>query len=399
MRNAATTYASSVSTDVAAYEDLPGHHLLAVRNLVATTNDESYHGSASEVPPATLHEYAEWDFSSVPVPVMFQRFLDAADYWFGCSDDSGIGIYDPARECFVVVTDEQADGANGVGAGDGDAPQNPRPSAPPTSLTGGIGITALLAQARELEAKLAEEYRQVWLLRATIMGEASARDERARELGKQARECIDADFKVDDPHTPPRASQKHITAATLLRAMPEPSIPEARNLHREAQALIEQAAVQQVESSASRIRHQPSAWDDGGAQGQEASVHVGGATRQQANQGRTPAREWILDARGQTMDRDARNVINARRRATQRRERRWATTHDGVVATTTEMIAHRRQNPRERACSTGRSARRASPSASDSPPRSTNTRGRQTLMCGSTTTTWPASWAAPPPMR
>jgi hypothetical protein len=33
MRNATTTYASSASTDVTAYEDLPGHHLLAVRNL------------------------------------------------------------------------------------------------------------------------------------------------------------------------------------------------------------------------------------------------------------------------------------------------------------------------------------------------------------------------------
>jgi hypothetical protein len=29
-RNAAMAYASSASTDVAAYEDLPGHHLLAV---------------------------------------------------------------------------------------------------------------------------------------------------------------------------------------------------------------------------------------------------------------------------------------------------------------------------------------------------------------------------------
>jgi hypothetical protein len=55
MHNAATAYTSSASTDVAAYEDLPGHHLLAVRNLIATTNDESYHGSASELPPATSH--------------------------------------------------------------------------------------------------------------------------------------------------------------------------------------------------------------------------------------------------------------------------------------------------------------------------------------------------------
>jgi hypothetical protein len=40
--------------------------------------------------------------------------------------------------------------------------------------------------------------------------------------------------------------------------MPEPSTPEARNLRCEAQALIEQAIVQQTESSASCIRHQSS---------------------------------------------------------------------------------------------------------------------------------------------
>jgi hypothetical protein len=80
MRNTATAYASSASTDVVAYEDLPSHHLLAARNLITTTNDESYLGSASELPPATSHGYAEWDFSGVPDPVIFQRFLDAADY-------------------------------------------------------------------------------------------------------------------------------------------------------------------------------------------------------------------------------------------------------------------------------------------------------------------------------
>jgi hypothetical protein len=39
MCNTAAAYTSSASTDVAAYEDLPGHHLLAVRNLIATTVD------------------------------------------------------------------------------------------------------------------------------------------------------------------------------------------------------------------------------------------------------------------------------------------------------------------------------------------------------------------------
>jgi hypothetical protein len=134
-----------------------------------------------------------------------------------------------------------------------------------------------------------------------------------RELIKPARERINADFDVDNPSTPPRASQKLIAAATLLRAMPSPLSPKARNMHREAQALIEQAAVQQAESLASRIHQQGSARDDKGAQGPEASVHVGGAAGQPANQGRTPVREQILDMRGQAQDDDARNVINARR--------------------------------------------------------------------------------------
>jgi hypothetical protein len=313
-------HASSASADVAARRGRPSRHVSVARNLSATTNDESYHGSTSELPPATSHGYAEWDFSGVPDPVMFQQFLDAAYYWFGYSDDSSAGSYNPAQECFVVVTSDQANAVNMAGAGDEQAPQNPGaglhqgagPSAPPTSPPRGTSINAQLAQARELEAKLTEEYRAVRLLRASITGEASAHGERVRELGKQARERINADFDVDNPNTPPRASQKLIATATLLRAMPAPSTPKARNLHREAQALIEQAAVQQAESSVSRIRQQGSARDDGGAQGPEAPVHVGGATGQPANQGRTPVRERILDTRGQAQDDDARNVINAR---------------------------------------------------------------------------------------
>jgi hypothetical protein len=151
------------------------------------------------------------------------------------------------------------------------------------------------------------------LLRASIAGEASARGEHARELGKQARERINVDFIVDNPNTLPRASQKLVAVATLLRAMPAPSTLEARNLHSEELALIEQAAVQQAESSASRICQEGSAWDDGGAQGPEASVHVGGTAGQPANQRRTPVKEQILDTRGQAQDGDAHNVNNARR--------------------------------------------------------------------------------------
>jgi hypothetical protein len=173
---------------------------------------------------------------------MFQRFLDAADYWFGDSDNSSAGSYDPAWECFVVLANDQANAANAVEASDGEVPPRPGNWTAPgcgakrsSLLTAeGADINAQLAQARELEAKLAEEYRAVRLLRASIAGEASARSEHERELGKQDRERINVDFDVDNPNTPPRASQKLVAAATLLRAMPAPSTPEARNLHREA---------------------------------------------------------------------------------------------------------------------------------------------------------------------
>jgi hypothetical protein len=211
---------------------------------------------------------------------MFRRFLDATDYWFGCSDDSSTVSYDPTRECCVVIANDPANATGAVGASDGEVTPAlgiaPRQAAGP-STPAGDDVDAQLAQARELEAKLAEEYRMVRLLRASMAGEASARGERARELGKQARDRIYADFNVDNLDAPPRASQKLIAAATFLRAMRAPSTPEARNLHREVQDLIEQAAVQQAESSASRIRQQGDARGDGAAQGGEPSVHAGEA--------------------------------------------------------------------------------------------------------------------------
>jgi hypothetical protein len=407
MRNTTMAYASSASPNVAVREGHPGRHVPAARNLAATTDDESYHGTTSELPPATSHGYAKWDFSSVPDPVIFQWFLDVADYWFGYSDNSSAGSYDPARECFVVITNNQANAANAAEASDGEVPLNPGtrplqgsgPSAHPTSPPRGADINAQLARAHELETKFTEEYRAVRLLRASIAGEASACGERARELGKQARERINANFDVDNPSTPPRASQKLIAATTLLWAMPVPSTPEVRNLHREAQAPIEQAAVQHAESSASRIRQQGSAWDDGGAQGPEVSVHTGAASGQPANQGRTPVRERILDTRGQAQDGDARKVINAR----------WT----GNAETRAEAGYHPRRG--------GHYDSREDRSPTPEPPRTrvfsreictvsfpqhfrqptsiVKYTGRRTLVYGSSTIAWHVSWAKPPPTR
>jgi len=62
MRTSVATYASSISTNMSAYEDLPGHHLLSARNLIASTPDSSYPDSADEgSAPAQDHVEPEWD--------------------------------------------------------------------------------------------------------------------------------------------------------------------------------------------------------------------------------------------------------------------------------------------------------------------------------------------------
>jgi hypothetical protein len=259
LRGATTAYNANVNTTMRRVP--PGRHVFVARDPGASAVDESSLGSLDALPPANLDGYTEWDFSGVPDPVMFRRFLNATDYWFGYSDDSSTGSYDPARECCIVIANDPANATGAAGAGDREV--TPAPGIAPRLAAGpstpaGADVDAQLAQARELEAKLAEEYQTVRLLRASMAGEASSRGERARELGKQACDRIN----VDNPDTPPRASQKLIAAATLLWAMPAPSTPEARNLHREVQALIEQAAVQQAESSASRIRQQGDARGD-----------------------------------------------------------------------------------------------------------------------------------------
>jgi hypothetical protein len=100
---------------------------------------------------------------------MFRRFLDATDYWIGYSDNSSGGSYNPTRECFIMLANDQANAVNATEVGDGEVTPTPgvgphqgaETSAPPPSPLRGADINAQLAQARELEAKLAEEYHVV----------------------------------------------------------------------------------------------------------------------------------------------------------------------------------------------------------------------------------------------
>jgi hypothetical protein len=71
---------------------------------------------------------------------MFRWFLDATHYWFDYSDNSSTGSYDPARECFVVLANNQANPANAAEAGDEEVPpareldRSPTPEPPGTRV-------------------------------------------------------------------------------------------------------------------------------------------------------------------------------------------------------------------------------------------------------------------------
>jgi hypothetical protein len=80
LRGATMAYVASTSTDAAVRRARLARHAPAARNPSASTGHKSSHGPASELPPATSHGYAKWDFSGVPDPVMFRWFLDAANY-------------------------------------------------------------------------------------------------------------------------------------------------------------------------------------------------------------------------------------------------------------------------------------------------------------------------------
>ena len=165
MRNAAT-YASSSSTNFAEYEDLPGHHLLSIRNLIASSPDDSYPETASSIADNInffmnnfTAEEAE-DYSGVRDPDAFRSFQLATAYCLTCSEDSSEGEYNPTRECFMAdLADEQNDNApsnDGDGGADAQVNQPVVPPAAPSSSSSSAARQAQLAQLKELQAKLDE---------------------------------------------------------------------------------------------------------------------------------------------------------------------------------------------------------------------------------------------------
>src|SRR6185312_10313532 len=175
------------------------------------------------------------------------------------------------------LADEQNDNApsnDGDGGADARAKQ---PVVPPTapSSSSSAARQAQLAQLNELQAKLDEQRQQTQELRAALEQQRTARGAHAQVAGRVARERILADDNVDKSPELKTAGEKLVAVAYLLQAMPEPSTPSGRNLRREAQELIGQAAVLQAESSASRMRSRAPEQPGGTAhQDREVSVHT-----------------------------------------------------------------------------------------------------------------------------
>nr|CAB3502951.1 unnamed protein product [Digitaria exilis] len=243
-----------------AYDDLPGHHLVSVRNLIASTPDDSYPESGEEY--ALGQEFPRWDYSGLRDREAFLAFQAVADYFFDYSDNE----YDPTRECFAIDAERISDGHTT----DDDDNEGADP----------VGTQPPDLQDRSPQGDEPRSHHQAQDTHANELDANAGRDADARQAERVARARILIDGGSEDPVTLPRASQKLIAVVALLRAMPQPTTPEGRKLHREAQTLVEDAARQQAESSASRLRH-----SSGGVLGTLPSAKQRDATIARSNGG------------------------------------------------------------------------------------------------------------------
>jgi hypothetical protein len=240
------------------------------------------------------------------------------------------------------------------------------PSAPPTSPLWGADINSQLAQARELEAKLAEEYRTVRLLRASITGEASPR------------RLVSASTLTSTSTT--RTCPHELAKSSLLPRHCCGPCPLLQRPRRETCTVKRRHSSSKRPYKRLRARRPTSA-----SRGERGTTGARKSPRRQftraARQGSPPTR-----ARRRSGSGSLTHAVRLRTttlamssmpggRAMREHGRRQATNHGGVGATTAVRTAHQRRNPQGLACSAGRSARRASCSASVSPRPSTSTRG------------------------
>jgi len=230
--------------------------------------------------------------------------------------DSESDSYDPTRECFnidreVETLDETQDTVAGsrvpVAREDPRTPGNNGQVDPPPQED----KAAQLAQLRELHAKLDEDHERLTQLeRALEQDRPYPRGRGARGRTQEVHRQIVGDGEPEQPASRfPRAGQNVVIATMLLRNMPEPSNSQARHIRDEVQTLLQVAAAQQAESSASRRRGAASGKHVEQARNEkEVSVH-----QQSPPRGRktTPVQDHLVDNQRRH---DAQHDINEYRR-------------------------------------------------------------------------------------
>ena len=214
-----------------------------------------------------------------------QRLLEEGrGCFYTAKPDSGSesDSYDPTRECYhidgaVETTDETQDTAAGGRAPaareDPRTPGNDGQVDPPPQEDRAMQ----LAQLPELKIKLDEDRERLILLEQILEQDlpyppgGSVR-RRVREVHRQ----IVGDGEPEQPISRfPRVGQNVVAAPImLLRNMPESSNSQAWRIQDEVQTLLQVAAVQQAESSASRRRGAATEKRDELAQNEkEVSIH------------------------------------------------------------------------------------------------------------------------------
>jgi hypothetical protein len=136
-----------------------------------------------------------------------------------------------------------------------------------------------LEQVHGVQARLDEGAGALQPIRRDVgqewAGQPLAREMRHLPQGFQHR--IADDVRMRPPPASNGVGQNLVAAAMLLRAMPEPSTTEGRQIQGELKNLLEGAAVRRAESSASRRQRHPSEHRAVTSRFmQEASVYTGG---------------------------------------------------------------------------------------------------------------------------
>jgi hypothetical protein len=271
---------ASVSAFVRAYPDLPGYHLWSTWDRLTAVSTSGPAGSKEEDDPNV-----SWDFSGLRDPCAMHDFMSACDHCLSGYSDDGHSLddegCDPTRECYHI-DQEDHDGENHFGMPGSDGALTPASRVEIPRELAMVQVPAggqdtQLEQLREMQAKLDEEARRLVQLRQNIEQEWAGRAlaKGARHQAQDVQRRIADDARTMPPPAFNGAGQSLAAAAMLLRTMPKPSTTEGRRIQGELKGLLEDAAVRQAESSASRRQGDPSKHRATPSRHmQEASVHT-----------------------------------------------------------------------------------------------------------------------------